>query len=143
MSERYVRPTVGGWLAPTLLAPWVSTYGVVTAVAVLGIDRGLFGKSVAWAMGMAVGSAWALSFCLLLVLVDVLLLGVKVRTLPVGGRGWLASLLSPLAVFATYVAVPPYSFWRSGPWAVAAAVAAPMIAVALVTRVVSGRKPPR
>lgn len=143
MSERYVRPTVGGWLRPTLIAPWLSTYGAVTAIAALGIDRGLFGKVLGWALGMTLGTVWAFAFCLMLVVVDLLLLGVKVRTLPAGKRGWAAAFFSPLVVFATYVVVPPYKFYVYGPWAVAGAVLAPMLIVAIAARVLSGMKPPR
>jgi hypothetical protein len=143
MGERYVRPTVAGWLTPTLIAPWISVYGAVTAIAALGIDRGLFGKVLGWTVGMVVGSVWAFVFCALLVAVDLALLGVKVRTLPAGKRGWAVSFLSPLAVFAAYVAVPPYKFYAAGPWAIGAAVLVPMIAVAVVTRLFAGRKPPR
>jgi hypothetical protein len=143
MAERYVRPTVAGWLTPTLIAPWISVYGAVTAAAVLGIDRGLFGKVLGWTVGMLAGSVWAFVFCGLLVMVDLVLLGVKVRTLPAGKRGWLGSFLSPLAVFAAYAAVPPYKFYPAGPWAIAAAVVVPMILVAIVSRVFSGTKPPR
>jgi hypothetical protein len=141
--ERYVRPTVAGWLTPTLIAPWLSTYGAVTAFALLGIDRGIFGKVVGWTLGMVLGTVWAFAFCLALVLVDLALLAVKVRTLPAGRRGWGAALLSPLAVFATYAAVPPYKFYPYGVWAIVAAVAAPMLAVALGVRLFAGQKPPR
>ena len=92
---------------------------------------------------MLVGSVWAFAFCTLLVVVDLALLGVKVRTLPAGKRGWAVSLLSPLAVFASYIAVPPYRFYASGPWAIAAAVLVPMVAVAIVSRVFAGSKPLR
>lgn len=143
MAERYVRPTVAGWLTSTLIAPWITVYGVVTAVAALGIDRGLFGKVLGWTVGMVVGSVWAFVFCALLLVVDLALLGVKARTLPAGKRGWAASLLSPLAVFGAYVAVPPYKFYPAGPWAIAAAVLVPMVVVAIATRVFSGIKPPR
>jgi len=144
MSEkRYVRPTVAGWLTPTLIAPWMSVYGAVTAIAALGIDRGLFGKVLGWTLGMLVGSVWAFVFCALLLVVDLALLGVKVRTLPVGKRGWALSFLSPLLVLGTYVAVPPYKFYAAGPWAIAAAVAIPMIAVAFGTRLFAGSKPLR
>ena len=142
MAERYVRPTVAGWLTPTLLAPWITAYGAVTAIAALKID-GLFGKVLGWTVGMLVGSVWAFVFCALLIVVDLALLGVKVRTLPAGKRGWAASLLSPFAVFASYVAVPPYKFYAAGPWAVGAAVVVPMIVVAIGSRVLSGTKPPR
>jgi hypothetical protein len=143
MSQRYVRPTVAGWLTPTLIAPWISVYGAVTAMAVLGIDRGLFGKVLGWTVGMVVGSVWAFAFCALLLVVDLLLLGARVRTLPVGRRGWAAGLLSPLAVFATYVAVPPYRFYPAGPWAIAAAVLVPMVVVALGARLFAGAQPLR
>ena len=142
MAERYVRPTVAGWLTPTLLAPWITAYGAVTAIAALKID-GLFGKVLGWTVGMFVGSIWAFVFCTLLIVVDLALLGVKVRTLPAGKRGWATSLLSPLAVFASYVAVPPYKFYAAGPWAIGAAILAPMVIVAIASRVISGRKPPR
>lgn len=143
MAERYVRPTVAGWLTPTLIAPWLSVYGAVTAIAVLGIDHGLFGKVLGWTVGMVVGSVWAFVFCALLVVVDLLLLGVKVRTLPAGKRGWATAFLSPIACLGAYVAVPPYKFYAAGPWAIAAAVAVPMIVVAIATRVFGGTKPPR
>lgn len=142
VAERYVRPTVAGWLTPTLIAPWITAYGAVTAIAALHID-GVLGKVLGWTVGMLVGSVWAFVFCTLLVLVDLALLGVKVRTLPAGKRGWAVSLLSPLAVFASYVAMPPYKFYAAGPWAIGAAVVVPMVVVAIATRVLSGRKPPR
>lgn len=143
MTERYVRPTVGGWLRPTLIAPWISVYTAVTAAAVLGIDRGLFGKVVGWTLGMMLGSIWAFVFCAILVTVDLALLAVKVRTLPAGRRGWGAAFLSPLAVFGIYAVAPPYRFYPQGPWAILAAVLAPMLVVAVGARILSGRRPPR
>lgn len=142
-EQRYVRPTVGGWLRPTLLAPWISVYGAVTAFVTLGLDKGVFGKSVAWVAGIAAGSVWAFVFCAMLIAVDLLLLGVRVRTLPAGRRGWGTAFLSPLAVFAVYSAVPPYQYYKMGPWAVVAAVLVPMLAVAVVSRVAFGQKPLR
>jgi hypothetical protein len=143
MSERYVRPTVGGWLAPTLLAPWISVYGAVTAYAALGLDWGRFGKVAGWAAGMLVGSVWAFTFCLILILVDVLLLAVRVRTLPAGKKGWLGTLVAPLMVFGIYGVAPPHTFWPYGWGGVAAAVFAPMALVAILVRVFAGQKPPR
>lgn len=141
MSDRYVRPTIAGWLAPTLVAPFLSVYGAVTAFAYLGVDWGLFGKVAGWTVGMVVGTVWSMAFIAMLAIVDVLLLSVKLRTLPAGGRGWLTGFLSPLMVFGIYGAAPPHTFWRYGGWGVAAAVAAPMLGVALVTRIAGGRKP--
>jgi hypothetical protein len=143
MSERYVRPTVAGWLAPTLIAPWVSMVGAVTAFAALGVDWGLFGKVAGWAVGMLVGSVWSFIYCLMLIVVDLLLLAVKVRTLPAGKRGWGVSLLSPLMVFGVYAVAPPYTFWPYGVWTVVGVVLAPMLVVAILTRVFAGKKPLR
>lgn len=143
MAERYVRPTIAGWLTPTLIAPWISVYGAVTAFAALGVDWGLWGKVAGWAVGMLVGSVWAFVFCLMLMTIDVLLLGIRVRQLPAGKRGWLASFFAPLAVFGIYGVAPPHTFWAYGWWGVGAAVLGPMLLVALVVRVFSGRKPLR
>jgi len=143
MAERYVRPTVAGWLTPTLIAPWISVYGAVTALAALGIDRGLFGKVLGWAVGMAAGTVWAFAFCTILVVVDLLLLGIRVRTLPTGKRGWGTAFLAPLAVFAVYGAVPPYKYYAYGPWAIVAAIVAPMVVVGIAARVFGGQKPLR
>jgi hypothetical protein len=139
-TERYVRPTIAGWLTPTLLAPWISVYGAVTAFAALGVDWGLWGKVAGWAVGMLVGSIWAFAFCAMLIAVDLALLAIRVRTLPAGGRGWLASFVSPLAVFGIYAMAPPHTFWAYGWWGVGAAVLAPMAIVALLFRVFTGRK---
>lgn len=143
MSERYVRPTAAGWLTPTLIAPWISVYGAVTAFAALGVDWGLFGKVAGWAVGMVVGSVWAFVFCSMLVLVDLALLVVRTRTLPTGKRGWGTALAAPLMVFGIYGVAPPHTFWSYGGWGVAAAVLVPMVAVAVLVRIVGGMKPPR
>ena len=142
-TERYVRPTIAGWLTPTLIAPWLSVYGAITAYAALGVDWGLFGKVAGWAVGMAVGTVWTFAFCLMLIVVDLLLLAVRVRTLPTGKRGWSAAFLAPLGVFGIYGAAPPHTFWQHGAWGVGAAVLAPMLGAALVLRVLSGVKPLR
>jgi hypothetical protein len=142
-EKRYVRPTVGGWLRPTLIGPWISVYGAVTAAAALGIDRGLFGKVVGWTLGMMIGTAWTFVFCLALVLVDVAFLAVKIRTLPSGKKGWGAALLSPFAVFGIYAMAPPYQFLKYGPWAVVGAVLVPMFVVAIAARIFAGQKPLR
>ncbi|HVJ88187.1 MAG TPA: hypothetical protein VM580_00185 [Labilithrix sp.] len=143
MSERYVRPTVAGWLTPTLIAPWLSVYGAVTAFAALGVDWGLFGKIAGWAVGMLIGSVWAFVFCLTLILVDVALLAVRVRTLPAGKRGWWTTFVSPLLVFGVYGMAPPHTFWRHGAWGVTAAIVVPMLLVALFVRLFGGQKPLR
>ena len=141
-SERYVRPTVAGWLTPTLIAPWVTAYGATLAIAILHFDN-LFGKALGIAAGLLIASVWSFVYVAMLLVVDLLLLGVRVRTLPAGRKGWFVSLLSPLAVFGAYVASPPYKYYAGGPWAIAAAVLIPMAVVAIVSRVAGGTKPLR
>lgn len=140
MAEKYKRPTVGGWLSSTLIAPWISVYGAITAICALGIDRGLLGKGVAWAVLMTLGTVWTFVFCLTLVLVDVSLLAVKVRTLPSGKRGWGTALLSPLVCGAVYSVYPWKALLATGPWGVAGALLAPMVIVAILVRVFAGQK---
>lgn len=143
MAQKYKRPTVGGWLTPTLIAPWISVYGAVTAVAALGIDRGLLGKAVAWTVMMTVGTVWTFVFCLTLLLVDVSLLAVKVRTLPAGKRGWGAAFLAPLVCGGIYSFLPWRALLASGVWGIAGALLVPMVLVAIGVRVFAGQKPPR
>ncbi|MCC7542811.1 MAG: hypothetical protein IT379_41735 [Deltaproteobacteria bacterium] len=143
MTREYVRPTVAGWLTPTLLAPWISVYGAITAYVLLGFDLGgNLGKAIAWGTGMLVGSVWAAVFCTFLVVTDLALLGVKVRTLPAGRRGWLTALLAPLPALGVYALLPWKTLVTGGPWTLAAAILIPMIAVAIGSRVIAGQKPP-
>lgn len=139
MVERYVRPTVAGWLTPTLLAPWMASYATVTALVLFHLD-GIFGRVLGWTFGMVVASIWSFVYCAILVLVDLALLTMKVRTLPSGRRGWGSTLCSPIIVFVTYASVPPYKFYPAGGWAVAAAILFPMLVVAIVSRMVAGTK---
>jgi len=143
MAERYVRPTVAGWLTPTLIAPWITVYGAVTAGVMLGLDWGKAGKIAAWTAGMIAGSVWSFVFCAMLVAIDLALLAVKVRTLPAGKRGWAMAFLSPLPPLGVYLFLPWKTISLSGPWTVAAAVLIPMFFAAILSRIFSGKKPPR
>ncbi len=63
MPPRYVRPTVGGWLTPTLIAPWLSAYASVTALAVFppsahALFSGLAFAAIASHLRGASGSVW-------------------------------------------------------------------------------------
>jgi hypothetical protein len=143
-TQKYVRPTVGGWLRPTLIAPWITTYGAVTAGVLLGFEwGGKAGKIAALTAGLLAGSVWSFVFCTFLVLIDLALLAVKIRTLPAGRRGWMAAFLSPLPALAVYTVLPWKQLALSGPWTVAGAILIPMAIVAIFSRVISGQKPPR
>lgn len=139
-TEKYVRPTIAGWLTPTLIAPWIASYASTAAFLALGVD---FGKwhTAAWVVGLVFAGVFAFTFSLLLVLLDLLLLGVRLRTFSTGGRAWLGTFITVPAIFACYVAVPPHKFWATGGWGVAAAVFIPMLVGALGLRIFAGRKP--
>jgi hypothetical protein len=139
-TEKYVRPTIAGWLTPTLVAPWVASYASTAAFLALGVD---FGKwhTAAWVVGLVFAGVFAFTYSLTLVLIDLLLLAIRVRTFATGKRAWLGHFLAVPAIFSVYVAVPPHKFWASGAWGVAAAVFVPMLVGALGLRIFAGRKP--
>lgn len=139
-NEKYVRPTVAGWLTPTLIAPWLASYATTAAFLAFGVD---FGKwhSAAWVVGLIFAGVFAFTFSLTLVLVDLLLLAIRVRTFSTGGKAWLSIFGIVPAIFGVYVVMPPHKFWATGWWGVALAVFIPMVVGALGLRVFAGRKP--
>jgi hypothetical protein len=143
MPVRYVRPTFRGWIVPTLVGPLVSVYTTVTFVALLWGDVGTIWRGVGWVAGMVFGTVWAGLYMALLGLVDVALLAVRVRTLPVGRRAWAMALGCPVLIAGVYKLIPPYKFYASGPWGVVLAFLLPMVLVTLVARVAFGTRPPR
>lgn len=143
MPHRYKRPTIRGWILPTVVGPLVSVYTTVSLVALFWGDAGMIWRGVGWAAGMLFGSIWAAVYILLLGFVDVSLLVVKLRTLPVGRRAWLMALGCPAVIAGIYKLVPPYKFYASGPWGVILAFLVPMLIVTLVARIAFGTKPPR
>ena len=143
MPQRYVRPTVRGWIVPTIVGPLVSVYTTVLFAAIFWGDVGNIWRGVGWVAGMLFGTIWAVSYMLLLGLVDVALLIVKLRTLPVGRRAWLMALACPAVIAGVYKVVPPYKFYTSGPWGVILAFLIPMVVVTLIARIAFGSKPPR
>ena len=138
-EQRYVRPTVGGWLGPALIAPWLSTYAAVSLYAAFA-PEGWLPRWATWAALLAFGTVFAGAYVLVSLLVDVLLLAIRQRVLPTGAPAWKMSLASPVLVLGSYLFVKPHTFWRSGPWAVAAAAVLPLVVGVLLTRVFGGSK---
>jgi hypothetical protein len=90
----------GDWLKPTLLGPLLTTWSLTTLGQVLvGMHVLSGGRFDNWLLGMLFASFFGAGLGVLLVGVDVLLLRLKWRRLPTGGRAWISSLLSPLGVF--------------------------------------------
>jgi hypothetical protein len=140
-EEKYVRPSIAGWLLPTTVGTFVAAYGAISAYAALGPLPDLVPRSVFWVVGMAIATGWALVYVLLQSLVDLALLAVRVRTLANGKKAWLSSIIAPLFPIATYAVYSPHKWWKLGPWTVAAAVLVPMVISAIAVRIVAGKKP--
>lgn len=140
-EERYVRPSIAGWLLPTTVGTFVSAYAAISAYAAVGPLPDLVPRVAFWIVGMAVATGWALVYVLIQSLVDLALLAIRVRTLSNGKAAWLTALVAPLLPIATYVVYSPHKWWKMGPWAVAIAVLVPMIVSAFAIRIFAGRKP--
>ena len=139
-DERYVRPSIAGWLLPTTIGTFVAAYGAISLYAALGPLPELLPRTVCWVVGMAIATGWALVFILLQSLVDLALLAVRVRTLANGKKAWLSSVAAPLFPLLSYAAYSPHKWWKLGPWAVVIAVLVPMLISAVGVRVVAGKK---
>jgi hypothetical protein len=138
-QARYVRPTVGGWLRPLILGTFITTY-VSVAIHAFVFNMGFIGPWIALAIGLLVGTAWATVYALLLGLIDLCLLWLKLRRLPVGWSGWLNAAASAFAVHVVYAIVKPHSFYKLGVWGIVAAIAVPMLVAAIGARVAGGKK---
>jgi len=140
-NERYVRPSVAGWLLPTTVGTFIASYGAVSLYAALGPLPELVPRTVFWIIGMAVATGWSLFYVLLQSLVDLALLTIRVRTLVNGRAAWLSAIVAPLFPILTYAVYSPHKWWKLGPWAVAIAVLVPMVIAAFGVRVIGAKKP--
>lgn len=137
----YKRPSIAGWLAPLLVAPFVAAYASVAAYAYLGPLPDLVPRAAFLVVGLAVASLWAPLFTVIQALVDLALLATRMRTLETGSRGWLRAIVAPLLPIASYAVYSPHNWWKLGPWTVVAAVLVPMLVSAVFVRLVSGKQP--
>jgi hypothetical protein len=137
----YKRPSIAGWLAPVLVAPFVAAYASVAAYAYLGPLPDLVPRTAFLVVGLAVASLWAPLFAVIQGLVDLALLAIRLRMLENGGRAWLRAFVAPLLPLASYAVYSPHNWWKLGPWTVVAAILVPMLLSAVAVRVVSGKRP--
>ena len=140
-EERYVRPSIAGWLLPTTVGTFLSADGAISAYAAFGPLPDLVPRVAFWIVGMAVATGWALVYVLVQSLVDLALLAVRLRTLANGKAAWFAAIVGPLLPLATYAAYSPHKWWKLGPWAVAIAVLVPMLISAVGVRLFTAKKP--
>ena len=137
----YRRPSIAGWLAPTLLAPWLAMTISVAVYGALAPLHELIPRTAFVIFGLIIGALWATVYALVTALLDLALLVTRLRTLPNGLRAWLGSFLAPLAALASYAAYSPHKWYKFGPWAIVAALAVPLGVSTVAGRIRSGTKP--
>jgi hypothetical protein len=137
-TERYERPQIGKWIVPAMFGPWLSMSTAASLYAAFGPEHRFVGPWAVWAIGMIAGTLLATVFTLIQVLVDVVLLAIRQRRLPTGKAAWIMSFGAPFAVVGSYALMSPVDLYKYGPWAIVAAILAPMIVAAFAVRVVVG-----
>ena len=136
---KYVRPAIGQWLRPAMFGPFLSMSAAVTLYAAFGPEFKVIPRWGVWAIGMAAGTLVASVYALLQVIVDVVLLALKQRSFATGRGAWVASLLGPLAVCASYGMIEPWTYYKN-PWMVLAMMLAPIVMVTIAVRLFLGPK---
>lgn len=139
MSEPYRRTTIGKWLRPLTLGPFVAAYAAALLYARFGVRDELFWGALV--LGFVLGSLWAFGYALVAALLDVALLGLRLRRLPNGRDAWLQALVAPAVALGSYALYPPHRWWRAGPWAVVVAMLVPPAIALVASRVLAGKKP--
>lgn len=102
---------LGPWAWPTLLGPFLPGWALVTWAAIVGDEQSLsavipFFDVDGWALAMLLVSVASAVVAFHLVVVDVLLLRLRLRALPTGGRAWLSGLLAPVATVLAWAFLP-------------------------------------
>jgi hypothetical protein len=125
------------WLLPTVLGPFVTTWGIVAALLLLTGQIAIFDARLdTWAFAFFVTGLIAAGQVVWLLLADWILLRAKIRRLPLGGNAW-SSLLAPPVLFTTWmIPVPVQSLAGALLW-----IAATMAISAFLVRFVVGRRP--
>lgn len=137
---------LGPWAWPTLLGPFLPGWALVTWAAVVGDEQSV-GSAVQSVMPFFDVDGWALAMFLVsmmsavvafhLVVVDVLLLRMRLRALPTGGRAWFSGLLAPIATVLAWVVLPS----GDGGAGSVLTVALGFLLGALVVRLLLGKRP--
>lgn len=139
-TDKYVRPTVAGWLTPLLLGPWIGSYAFVSAWSWLGPQYPYVPRMAAFIVGLTVATIYSLTFVIAQALLDVALLTVRLRALPTGKRAWLVAILSPVVPLLVSTLTMKRALWSLNPWVIVATLAAPFCVTLLATRIAFGEK---
>jgi hypothetical protein len=128
------------WLVPTLVGPFATMWTLVTLAFLLAGQAQILGERLdTWAVAMLITGFLAAGHVVALLVADVLLLGLKLRRLPTGGRAWASSMLSPFALQLLWMLpVPVESFFGLAVW-----IAVSMLAAVTLVRLAFGTPPAR
>lgn len=90
-----------------------------------------------WALAMLLVSVMSAVIAFHLVVVDVLLLRLRLRALPTGGRAWLSGLLAPVATVLAWAVLPT----GDGGAGTVLTIALGFVLGALAVRLLLGKRP--
>jgi len=126
------------WLVPTLVGPFATMWTLVTLAFLLTGQAQILGERLdTWAVAMLITGFLAAGQVVALLVSDVLLLKLKLRRLPTGGRVWLSSLLSPFIVQMIFmIPMPIESVFGLALW-----VLGGMLGAATANRLLFGTAP--
>ncbi len=129
------------WIRPTLLGPFLSCFGLVTAAHFTLGEQVLYSghRFDSWLVSMMITGFFAAGMVVNLILADVALLRLKMRRLPTGLRGWASSMAAPLGVFFVWSTLGMGQ--GDSVIELVVRIVAPMVAVAYATRIVLGGRP--
>ena len=119
------------WLCPALLGPLLAIFVYITVAVLVGDCDPKLGRWGCWVLGMIFGTLFGGMLGLMLLVTDAILLRLRLRLLPMGGRAWLAGIAAPMIVFAVWHVWRPDG--RDG-WRLSLALLAPMVAAAIGLR---------
>jgi hypothetical protein len=129
---------IAPWLLPTLVAPMIGAVLYVALVAQV-VDLPVRVPTFVWVLAAGAASAVSLVIGGMMAMTDVALLKLKLRTPPTGWRVWAMGLLAPMPVLFTWQKLVRFAV--TGLPQFLLAFFAPMLAVALVARLVLGARP--
>jgi FtsH-binding integral membrane protein len=126
------------WLLPTLLAPLVGAWLYVFVVAQV-VSLPIRIPTLAWLIAASVAGGLAFLVGCMMAATDVALLKLKLREPPTGWRALLMGVLSPLPVLFAWQKLVKFAI--TGWPQLLLTFFLPMLAVALVSRLVLGTRP--
>jgi hypothetical protein len=99
---------LGRWLVPALFGPILALWIFVTIAVLLGHYEPKWGRWGSWVVGMVFGTLMGGTQGIFLLMIDAVLLRLRKRLLPMGGRAWLMGMAAPFLVFLVW------RVWRPG-----------------------------